>query len=436
MRYLFVILFLIFLGFSPVFAAIVSDISPSSSLGEYAGSLALKATKVSDFSYGMQLEPGQEDVEIIKFNLELRGSEGAKLTWLGLRQMGFGDKFTNIRAYYGNSKLGRTINNDEFLGEVIDFYSLNETLQKNTRNRVRIVADVLPNAAQGPATLSFAGADFIGLDTNWVRSLTTISNAIQVSIVTVDDTWFVKPPEKVDDIEDEFIDPPTNPTDPVLPPVQPINPIDPVIPPISPPIDGGVCDSEYPTIAVSVKDDDLYEKLKGRIVLKVEENGEAFYVHPLKKYMYYLCRPRHAFKIMREQGIGITTVNLGKMPYGLSDLSGVDSDGDGLPDIFEDAIKTNKNLVNTDGQGDNDMMDIMNGFNPGGSGLLSQSIVAANPHKGKIFLQVEDNGEAWYVYPVNSIRYYLGRPRHAFSIMRNMGLGLSDDNFNKIYYDN
>lgn len=38
--------------------------------------------------------------------------------------------------------------------------------------------------------------------------------------------------------------------------------------------------------------------------------------------------------------------------------------------------------------------------------------------RGYIVLQVEENGEAWYVDPSNSVRYYLGRPDDAFAIMR------------------
>lgn len=423
-----------------VYAAIPSDLEPSSSVGEYVGSLQLKATKVSGFSYGLELEPGQKDVELLKFNLELRGSEGANLTWLGLRQVGFENKFTNIRAYYGNQKLGRTINNNDFLADVIDFYSLGQNFEKNTRNRIRIVGDVLSNAPQGPATLAFAGADFIGSDTDWVRSIAEITNAIESYIITANDTRLIKPVDPGDDFKDEFIEPPANPTDPVLPPVDPIspvNPIDPVLPPVYDDVyDDDDCDSDYPTSAVSVKDVALYNKLKGRIILKVEESGEAFYVHPTKRYMYYLCRPRHAFKIMREQGFGIATENLEKMPYGLSDLSGDDMDGDGLPNIFEDAIKTNRLIANSDGEGGSDRIDILSGVNPRGSGLLSDNINYSIPHSGKIFIQVEDNGEAWYVYPVDSIRYYLGRPRHAFTIMRNFGLGISDLEFNKMYFDN
>ena len=37
---------------------------------------------------------------------------------------------------------------------------------------------------------------------------------------------------------------------------------------------------------------------------------------------------------------------------------------------------------------------------------------------GKIVLQVEQNGEAWYINPNNYKRYFLGRPNDAFALMR------------------
>ena len=51
----------------------------------------------------------------------------------------------------------------------------------------------------------------------------------------------------------------------------------------------------------------------------------------------------------------------------------------------------------------------------------------ANKLKGLIVLQVEDNGEAYYIYPNDSKKYYLGRPADAFSVMRKLGLGATHE---------
>jgi len=49
--------------------------------------------------------------------------------------------------------------------------------------------------------------------------------------------------------------------------------------------------------------------------------------------------------------------------------------------------------------------------------------------KGRILLQVESHGEAWYLNPDNLTRYYLGKPADAFNLMRQLGLGISNQNF-------
>src|SRR5689334_17318990 len=59
-------------------------------------------------------------------------------------------------------------------------------------------------------------------------------------------------------------------------------------------------------------------------------------------------------------------------------------------------------------------------------------VTVAQRLSGYIVLQVEKNGEAWYVYPKDSRRYYLGRPDDAFSIMRRLGLGITNANLAKI----
>jgi len=60
---------------------------------------------------------------------------------------------------------------------------------------------------------------------------------------------------------------------------------------------------------------------------------------------------------------------------------------------------------------------------------LTQAGDLASRLDGKILLQVESRGEAWYVNPENEKRYYLGRPVDAFQAMRELGLGVSNKDF-------
>lgn len=48
---------------------------------------------------------------------------------------------------------------------------------------------------------------------------------------------------------------------------------------------------------------------------------------------------------------------------------------------------------------------------------------------GRILLAVESNGETWYVNPVNQQRYFLGDSLDALNIMQQLGLGISNSDF-------
>lgn len=120
----------------------------------------------------------------------------------------------------------------------------------------------------------------------------------------------------------------------------------------------------------------LAERLSGKILLQVEKNGEAWYVYPDTKERYFLGRPDDAFRIMRELSLGISNADLNKIPEAGTNVSG--------------DLSLRRRL------------------------------------SGKILLQVEANGEAWYVNPETTRRHFMGRPTDAFKLMRELGLGISD----------
>jgi len=104
----------------------------------------------------------------------------------------------------------------------------------------------------------------------------------------------------------------------------------------------------------------------GYILLQVEANGEAWYVYPVNGNAYYLGRPADAFKIMKTLALGA------KHDF----------------------------IANTD--------------------IFPQRL------SGLILLDVETDGEAYYVYPGDLKKYYLGRPADAFRVMRELGLGATN----------
>lgn len=54
---------------------------------------------------------------------------------------------------------------------------------------------------------------------------------------------------------------------------------------------------------------------------------------------------------------------------------------------------------------------------------FSRSTSAAD-FRGLILINVSSNGEAWYVNPVNQLRYYLGRPTDALHVVKSLALGV------------
>jgi hypothetical protein len=186
-------------------------------------------------------------------------------------------------------------------------------------------------------------------------------------------------------------------------------------------------------IIFPAKAESLSDQLKGRILLQVEENGEAWYVNPSDAQRYYMGRPNDAFSLMRALGVGITNDDLSKIQLADSNLNGVDTDGDGLPDIIEQGLGTDINSQDSDGDGYSDKTEIVNGYSP--LSLETSLIIDntfASKHKGRIFLQVGSAGEAWYVNPLDSKRYYLGRPADAFNVMRSLGTGITTTDLEKI----
>lgn len=175
----------------------------------------------------------------------------------------------------------------------------------------------------------------------------------------------------------------------------------------------------------------LQESVRGRILLDVERRGEAWYVVPDVVERTYLGRPENAYRVLRDYGLGITDDNLRRIPIAPPGTSGDDGDGDGLSAAFEAAIGSSDENADSDFDGIDDGREVAAGTLPDGAGRIIDRALA-DRLAGKILLQVEGRGEAWYVHPVDGRRHYLGRPDDALRVMQRTALGISADNLSRV----
>ncbi|PLX21740.1 hypothetical protein C0584_01390 [Candidatus Parcubacteria bacterium] len=165
-------------------------------------------------------------------------------------------------------------------------------------------------------------------------------------------------------------------------------------------------------IPLFVRAENVSERMSGNILLQVEQNGEAWYVDVNSRLRYFLNRPDDAFKVMRELGLGISNNDLFKIEIG--------------------SVSKLDNSIDSDGDGFSDNEEIKNHYNPFGPEYFRIEHLFADKHLGKIFLQVEENGEAWYVNPSDKKRYFMGRPSDAFDLMKELGVGINDEDLREI----
>ncbi|MDF1497195.1 MAG: serine protease [Patescibacteria group bacterium] len=114
----------------------------------------------------------------------------------------------------------------------------------------------------------------------------------------------------------------------------------------------------------------LVDRLIGRILLQVEDHGEAWYLDPTTKNRFYMKDGPTAYEMLRAFGLGITNADLENLKNG------------------------DTNLVNR--------------------------------LKGRIVLQVEAHGEAYYINPADGMVIYMKDGAEAYRLMRYHSLGIKN----------
>ena len=185
-------------------------------------------------------------------------------------------------------------------------------------------------------------------------------------------------------------------------------------------------------------DTKLVKRLVGRILLQVEQFGQAWYLDPVSLTRHYLADGQSSYEALRKFGLGIKNSDILKIPVGQElRFSMTDTDNDGLPDKLEEALGTNPLVADTNGNGVSDGDEVLKeNTNPSGTGKLIYSNSLIDRLKGRIVIQTEGRGEAWYINPVDGKRYYLANGEAAYQIMRYLSLGINNVDIRKITVGN
>jgi len=170
----------------------------------------------------------------------------------------------------------------------------------------------------------------------------------------------------------------------------------------------------------------LFARLAGRLLIQTESRGELWYVSAVDGRRHLIGSPDELHSLYRTEGLGAANALIRRIPLARDFASGPDADGDGLPDALEDAIGTDRMRADTDGDGFTDANEVRAGYDPTGPGRAVTDVRLARRLMGRILLQVESRGEAWYVNPSDGLRYYLGDPRETKPFLGKLALGIGN----------
>lgn len=182
----------------------------------------------------------------------------------------------------------------------------------------------------------------------------------------------------------------------------------------------------------------LAKRVAGHVVVEPEAQGALWYIDPVRCDRYRIYRPEDVANLTAATGVGVSNANLARLALGFDTKADdplpfahlragdPDEDGDGVPDMLEQALGTNPKNTDTDADSYNDMVELRNAYDPLRANALRLPVDLAFTKKlaGRFILQTETRGHVWYVSPRDNRRYFLGGNATSMRVLAAIALGV------------
>jgi hypothetical protein len=173
------------------------------------------------------------------------------------------------------------------------------------------------------------------------------------------------------------------------------------------------------SLSSAVASNDMTNRLKGRLLLQVEDRGRIWYVSPDHEKRYEVTFV-NALNLFETLSLGITNSDLYKIPMNPNSVSSdVDTDGDGFSDKSE--VDTGHNP------------EIASDPNNRGNDKVSHDMNLVSRLKGRLLLQVENKGRIWYV-DMDGQRHEVTW-KNLMDLFKRLSLGITNSDLDNIDSD-
>jgi hypothetical protein len=184
-------------------------------------------------------------------------------------------------------------------------------------------------------------------------------------------------------------------------------------------------DTQYQEISAKAGELEKNQDSQTGALNQIKEEKDKIDTSLKQCYMDSFLATANVYGLITKIGKKLSIVDLNKIPVATDNITGIDTDSDGLSDEMEAALGTKADNADTDGDKYTDKDELSRNFNPRGAGKMPIDISFSNKLKGSMVVQSNSPNLAWFIGD-DGKRYFMGSPVDAYKHMRSLDYWVSD----------